>query len=156
MTGMLDPSAGFDNACAWSLGQDSSRVAAIVNYFGITDVADLLEGENRRSWAVEWLGSLPDRGELARKLSPLNYVRQGLPPIITIHGTKDGAVPYRHAERLHEALERVGVPNQLVTISGGGHGQRQFSREDNVRAQTAIFHFLEQQGIPGVVPKDLA
>jgi acetyl esterase/lipase len=154
MTGMLDPTAGFDNACAWSLGQDSVKVAAIINYFGITDAADVLEGINRRAWAVEWFGSLADRAELARRLSPLNHVRQGVPPVITVHGTNDSAVPYQHAERLHEALQRVGVPNRLVTISGGGHGQRKFSREENIQAQTEIFDFLEQHGLSGTIPTD--
>jgi acetyl esterase/lipase len=154
MTGMLDPAAGFDNACAWSLGQDPVRVAAIINYFGITDVPDLLEGTNRRAWAVEWFGSLANRVELARQLSPINHVRPGMPPVITIHGTDDAAVPYQHAERLHEALERVGVPNCLVTIPGGGHGQRRFSHAENLRAQFEIFHFLEKHGVSGVIPKE--
>src|SRR5262245_15063108 len=135
MTGMLDPADGFDNACAWALGQDPIEVAAIVNYFGITDVLDVLEGANRRTWALEWFGSLPDGSDLARRLSPLSYVRPGVPPVVTVHGTDDAAVPYKHAERLHEALERVGVPNKLVAIPGGGHGQRRFSREENVRSQ---------------------
>jgi acetyl esterase/lipase len=152
MTGMLDPAAGFDNACAWSLGQDPIKVAAIVNYFGITDVLDVLEGANQRLWALEWFGSLPDRADLARRLSPLSYVRPGVPPVVTVHGTDDAAVPYKHAERLHWALESVGVPNRLVTIPGGAHGQRRFSRQENVRSQAAVFEFLEEHGLGGVPP----
>jgi acetyl esterase/lipase len=155
MTGMVDSSAGFDDSCARSLGEEAIGVTVMVNYFGITDVADLLEGTNRRPWAVEWFGSLPNRAELARRLSPLTYVRKGIPPIITIHGTSDAAVPYQHAERLHAALDHLGVLNRLVTIPGGGHGQRRFSREENIRAQTAIFQFLEQCGVSGVIPRDL-
>lgn len=38
-------------------------VAAIVNWFGITDVGDLLAGEHAKAYAVQWLG-------LARHLAP--------------------------------------------------------------------------------------
>jgi len=145
MTGMLDPTAGFDNACAYSFGHEPIKVAAIVNYFGITDVADLLEGPNRQDYAVVWLGSQPNRMELAKRLSPLNHVRSGLPPIITFHGDLDTEVPYQHGVRLHEALDRAGVPNQLVTIPGGGHGG--WTREQILKSQEAIFSFLEKYGI---------
>lgn len=144
MTGMLNASAGFDNNCP---GKEDLRVAAIINYFGITDVPDVLEGKNQQDWAVAWFGSLPDRMELAKRLSPLTYVRTGLPPIITIHGTKDALVPYQEAVRLHEALDRAGAPNELVTIPGGGHGSQFWNREDNWKAQSAIFGFLEKHGI---------
>lgn len=153
MTGLLDPGAGFDRACAWSLGQDAVKVAAIVNYFGITDVLDVLEGPNQRLWALEWFGSLPNRIDLARQLSPLNYVRPGVPPIVTVHGARDAAVPYNHAVRLHEALDRVGVPNKLITIPEGAHGQRRFSRAENVRSQAEVFEFLDQRHLGGVIPQ---
>ena len=87
MTGILTPDAGFDNECP---GKEKLQVAAIVNYYGVTDVADLLAGPNERSYAVEWLGSLRDRLELAKQLSPLTYVRAGLPPIFT---AQDDATP---------------------------------------------------------------
>ena len=41
-TGMLPASAGLDRLCP---GPDNLKVAAIVNWFGITDVADLLDGQ---------------------------------------------------------------------------------------------------------------
>jgi acetyl esterase/lipase len=144
MTGMLTAADGFDNECF----EDSEvKVAAIVNFFGITDVLDVLEGPNRQTYAVSWFGSLPNRAELAKKLSPLSYVRKGTPPIITIHGDNDHVVPYPEAIRLQEALNRAGVPNQLVTVPGKGHGG--FNHEELVMAQEAIFAFLVRQGILG-------
>ena len=41
MTGMLPASAGLDRQCP---GNEELKVAAIINWFGITDVGDLLEG----------------------------------------------------------------------------------------------------------------
>ncbi|HEY4612801.1 MAG TPA: alpha/beta hydrolase, partial [Bacteroidota bacterium] len=129
ITGMLPPQSVFDRGCAtdnstkWvNATEPQVKVAAIVNWYGITDVADLLEGPNAKHYAIEWFGSLDNRVELARQLSPVNYVRSGVPPIISIHGDEDNIVPYSHAERLHTALEKAGVPNRFITVPGGKHG----------------------------------
>jgi len=138
-TGMLPASAGLDRQCP---GREALQVAAIVNWYGITDVADLLEGDNRKTYAVQWMGSLPDRFEIAERVSPLNYVRSDLPPIITIHGDADPTVPYMHATRLQSALNEAGVPNQLVTIPNGLHGG--FPADEMLRAYGEIFEFLDE------------
>jgi acetyl esterase/lipase len=126
-TGMLPASAGLDRECP---GTEDLKVAAIVNWYGITDVGDLLDGPNMKTYAVTWLSSLTNRYEIAKRVSPLEYVRAGLPPILTIHGDADPTVPYSHATRLHEALNKAGVPNQLLTIPGGKHARRNV---DNLR-----------------------
>ena len=141
ITGMLPASSSLDRRC---LGRGELKVAAIVNWFGITDVDDLLEGENMQSYAVTWLGSQSDRHEIARRVSPLSYVRPGLPPVLTIHGDADRVVPYDHAVRLHRALDESGVPNQLVTIPGGKHGR--FSRAELLRIHVATREFLKKHG----------
>ena len=112
-TGMLPAEAGLDRQCP---GSEELKVAAIVNWYGITDVVDLLDGANMKTYAVAWLGSLTNREEVARRVSPLQYVRKGLPPILTIHGDADPTVPYSHAVRLHKALDDAGVPNRLHTV----------------------------------------
>jgi dipeptidyl aminopeptidase/acylaminoacyl peptidase len=111
-------------------------------------VVDMLHGPNLRSYAVSWLGSAPDRDALAKRLSPLTYVRSGLPPVLTIHGDADQIVRYSHATRLHEALNQAGVKNQLVTIHGGDHGD--FTAEQELTAFEAIHAFLASLGITAV------
>jgi acetyl esterase/lipase len=148
-TGMLTPAAGFDKECwtgqenFWSQnpGTDSDpRVAAIVNWFGISDVLDELHGPNAKGYAVLWLGDQPNADELAKRLSPINYVNKNTPPIITIHGDKDALVPYEQSVRLHKALDAAGVPNQLYTVPGANHGG--FSYEQNQGAWAAVREFL--------------
>jgi acetyl esterase/lipase len=141
-TGMIPESAGLDRECA---GAPLPKVAAIINWFGITDVGDVVDGPHRANLAAQWLGSLPNRDEVARRVSPLTYVRAGLPPIMTIHGDSDPLVPYQHAVRLHEALSRVSVPNQLLTIPGGKHGG--FSADERTRIFVAIREFLAKNGL---------
>lgn len=145
MTGMLSPEAGFDSPREWDQNPVPMSVAAIVNWFGITDVKDLLAGPNRQQYAVSWFGSMPDREQAAVRVSPLTYVRKGLPPIITIHGDNDNLVPYTHAVRLHRALTEAGVPNQLITVPGGKHGG--FTRDTMLSAYATIREFLTKHGV---------
>jgi acetyl esterase/lipase len=151
MTGMLTPAAGFDRECRtpmdnyWSANPGTSkdpRVAAIVNWFGITDVLDELHGPDAKGYAVVWVGDQPNADEVARRVSPIHYVTHDVPPIITIHGDKDELVPYSQAVRLHKALDAAKVPNQLYTVAGGNHGG--FSFEQNQKAWAAVRQFLRE------------
>jgi acetyl esterase/lipase len=141
-TGMIPDSAGLDRECA---GAALPKVAAIINWYGITDVGDVIDGPHRANLAAQWLGSLPNRDEVARRVSPLTYVRAGLPPIMTIHGDSDPLVPYPQAVRLHEALSKVNVPNQLLTIPGAKHGG--FTADERTRIYVAIREFLAKNGL---------
>jgi acetyl esterase/lipase len=136
-TTMIPESAGLDQQCP---GPPLPKVAAVVDFYGITDVADLLEGPNQRSWAVSWIGNGENRTELAKRVSPLTYVRPGLPPILSIQGDADPTVPYSHSVRLQEALEKAQVPHQLITIPGGKHGM--FTGDEYVRIYNEIRAFL--------------
>jgi len=142
-TGIIPDTAGLDRECASTT--PLPKVAAIVNWFGITDVYDVIDGPHRANAAMQWFGSLPNREEIARRVSPLTYVRSGLPPILTVHGDADTTVPYQHAVRLHEALNKAGVTNQLVTIPGGKHGN--FTPEERTRIYSSIREFLSKNGL---------
>jgi acetyl esterase/lipase len=143
MTGMLDASDGFDMPTDWDYAGVQPKVAAIVNWFGITDVNDLLSGPNKQNYAVYWIGNRSDKETLARRVSPVTYIRKGLPPIFSVHGEEDQLVPYAQAEKLHEGLTKAGVANQLLTILGGRHGG--FTREEMLTAFGAIKAFLKVQ-----------
>ena len=156
-TGMLPISTGFDWHCPPTanplnrdtyinpLNQTRPKVAAIINWFGVTDVVDLMEGSNQKLFALQWLGSQRDAEDIAKQVSPLTYVESGLPPILTIHGDADSIVPYSHAVRLHEALTKAGVPNQLITIPQGAHGE--FSRQEMIQVYEGIWSFLTRHEI---------
>ena len=141
---MIPESSGLARQCAGST--PVPRVAAAVNWFGVTDVADVIEGPNAANLAMTWLGSLPDRLEIAARVSPLSYVRADLPPILTIHGDMDRVVPYAHAVRLHEALEKARAEHRLLTIPGGGHGR--FTDQERTMIFATIREFLRQHGLP--------
>lgn len=141
--GILPENEGFDRECA--ANGPMPKVAAVINWFGITDVPDVIDGPNRRPPAERWFGSMPNRLEVARRVSPLKYVRAGLPPILTIHGDADPTVPYPEAVALHQALAKVNVPNQLLTIPGGKHGG--FTPQERDRIYLTIREFLGKNGL---------
>jgi acetyl esterase/lipase len=142
-TGMIPESAGLDRECP---GVEMPKIAAIVDWYGITDVNDLLDPPNLRNFAVQWLGSAPNRSEIAKRLSPLGYVRPGVPPVLMIHGDADPTVPYQQSVRLKAALDKAGVSNDFFTVPGGKHGG--FSAEENVKVYGAIKQFLKKHNLP--------
>lgn len=151
IAGMLPAGSRFDRGCPvpeaqrWSGGKvEPPRVAAVLSWSGISDVNELLQpGPSLRPFALEWFGAMPDaeRAALARELSPLTQMRPGLPPVMSFHGDADPVVPFSQAERLHAALTRAGVPNQLVRASGGGHG---WSAAQMREASAAMRKFLRE------------
>ncbi len=153
-TAMIPSSTGLDNQCSfeddseWTGTFPNKRpnVAAVINWFGITDVASLLKSPDARGWAISWVGSAPNGEEIANRVSPLTYVRPGLPPILTIHGTVDKLVPYSQAVRLHEELKKAGVRNELFTVEGAGHGD--FTNDQELKAYETVRAFLTSIGIP--------
>jgi hypothetical protein len=60
-----------------SADRPATSTAAIVNWYGITDAVDILDGVNMQTYAVAWTGSMPNREEIGRRVSPLTYVRAG-------------------------------------------------------------------------------
>src|SRR5713226_5685683 len=147
--GMIPESAGFTRLCAGGAFRGSDtvvpKVAAIINWYGITDVAEMLGGPNARNYAVQWLGAMPNRAEVARSVSPLTYVRAGLPPILSIQGDADPIVPYSQNVRLRDALNKAGVANELFTVPGGGHGN--FKAEERTKIYVKIREFLSKNGL---------
>jgi acetyl esterase/lipase len=147
--GMMPSTAGLANICPGGgyASNDTTvpQVAAIVSWLGPTDVADLVAGQNIRSYAVQWTGSGKDQNEIAKLVSPVTYVRPGLPPIFSIHGDVDPIVPYSQVTRLHDALTKGGVPHELYTITGKGHGN--FTADERVKAYGRIRAFLAQHGL---------
>ena len=146
MTGMLTTADGFDNEC-FPEQNSEVKVAAIVNFFGITDVwtfSKVPTGSRTRSVGS---GVCLTGWNSPRSCRRSTMCEKGPRPSLPSTEIMITLVPYPEAVRLHEALDRAGVPNKLVTIPGKGHGD--FNHEQWVMAQDAIFAFLARQGIIG-------
>jgi hypothetical protein len=72
-----------------------------------------------------FLGGDLDHNRLAHiRSSPLNWVTPNAAPTLAIHGTADTYVAYEQSLWLIERLIAAGVPAELETITGAGHGFR--------------------------------
>ena len=140
LTGMLREG---DQLCGGKLKVGNTRkVAAIVNWYGVTDFTI-------NPHPLEWFGEDIDLGEYVRSLSPINYVRQGGAPVLTIHGSEDYTVPVNQAVNLHKKLREAGVREKLLLIEGKKHGD--FSHEELTQIYQKIWKFLESTGIKTTV-----
>lgn len=141
LTAMLDES--FDGPCNDS--GPAPKALAVINYYGATDMEELLaEG---RPYLSRWFRAPGDAKQLARRMSPLIWVKRGVPPVLTLHGDADKSIPYTQSVRLHDALSKAGVANELITIQGGAHGRHTWTDNDTIRVQRAIETFLKKQEI---------
>lgn len=122
----------------------TSDVAAIINCYGAADLSEQLtrpEAEGARAWLPAGTGGV----EMSRVVSPINYVRKGLPPVKSIHGTEDPTVPYEQSVRLTRSLRRVGVTAELLSIPGAKHGFEEAVWHNEVYPQ--VFEFLTRQKV---------
>jgi acetyl esterase/lipase len=121
----------------------SSRVACVVNYYGPTDFT---QSYAKSVDAAEVLplflgGDLVHARAAHMRASPLNWVTPQAAPTLSIHGTEDPYVAYEHSVWLTERLLAAGVPAELETISGAGHG---FKGADAERAEQCAFAFFDK------------
>jgi acetyl esterase/lipase len=109
----------------------SSRVQAVVDYFGPTDFLQmdaqrLPEGmvhdvpDSPESELIG--GAIQEFKDRAEKANPVTYVSSDSPPFLIIHGDQDLLVPFQQSLLLKTALEEAGVPVTFYPVAGEGHG----------------------------------
>ncbi len=110
----------------WDFGphaDQSSRVQAVCNWFGPTDIERMTRTEGGQLALTPLIGDLPkSRPEKVKAASPVTYVSADDPPFLIMHGDQDRLVPVEQSRVLHEALRAAGVNSELVVIPGAGHG----------------------------------
>ena len=138
MTGFLPAGSKFDAGC---MPENKFKIDAIIDKYGISDIGDLLQGLDKKAYAVAWI---PDKSDTAliKSVSPIYYVNPNVPPVLIIHGDADPTVPYHQAVSLHKALDNAGVPNKFITVPGGKHGH--FNKEENDMVKKEIGIFLDK------------
>ncbi|MFK7777022.1 MAG: alpha/beta hydrolase, partial [Gimesia sp.] len=116
--------------------QESSRVDAIVDYYGPTNFMTILDqstphGLSVRVPALELLlGSRPeDHVALAKLASPVFHVDAKDPPLLMIHGDQDPQVPINQSHELHGEYKKNGLDVTFEVIHGAAHGGPDFFDE---------------------------
>ncbi len=95
-----------------------------------------------RELVADFLGTSDRSATIYAEASPLTWVRPGVPPVLTLHGSDDHIVPFSQAEALHAALRHFGVEEKLLRGAGGGHTLESWPKADKDQAILAMRDFL--------------
>jgi acetyl esterase/lipase len=68
--------------------------------------------------------SMEKRMQIAKEVSPINYVSSDDPPVFIIYGNKDIVVPMQQSESIIAKFREAKVPCAFIIKDGGGHGWR--------------------------------
>jgi acetyl esterase/lipase len=121
MLGVTGPSDGLEGDA--SAGTPDSRIKAVVNYFGPTDLGAKDLPDVSKTLVKDFLGApAEEKPELASKASPRSYLSKEDAAILTFQGTKDPLVPFTQAIELAEAMTAAGVPGRVELLVGAQHG----------------------------------
>ena len=121
MLGLTAPADGLEGEI--SEGSPDSKVQAVVNYFGPTDLAANDFPDFTKPLIRDFIGGpASDKPEETAKASPLTHVSKDDAPVLTFHGTKDPLLPHSQAVKLADALTAAGVPGRVELLVGEGHG----------------------------------
>jgi len=117
LLGTSDENAGFDGG---EYADQSSRVQAVVDMFGPSDLTVLFEGANPRIMQTVF-GASGNQDALAAKFSPVTYISKDDPPFLILQGEKDTLVPPGQSQEFYDRLKSAGVPATLVMVKNAGH-----------------------------------
>jgi acetyl esterase/lipase len=141
LLGLTDPNDGLEGT--GGNPEQSSRVQAVINISGPTDLTQPLWPDATRLVLADFLGGSREQFPgTYRAASPVSYIHRGAPPVLTIHGTADSVVPYEQAELLHSALRKARVPSRLTALHGRDHGDNWSPKEQQGNAK-AMLAFLD-------------
>ncbi|MDR1821830.1 MAG: alpha/beta hydrolase [Oscillospiraceae bacterium] len=99
---------------------------------GVLGAADIMFGVK--------MSSAPD---LARLVSPVNFVHKNIPPVLLLHGRLDPIVPSAQSAELHEKIEAICGSGRSECIISDGilHADPDYARPEWTEA---ILRFLER------------
>lgn len=122
--------------------EQSSRVQAVVSFFGPTDFpARVWTEQLEKDLIVPFLGgSIADKPDVYKNASPVTYVRKGAPPFLFFHGTEDKIVPVAQSRTMVEKLKAAGGTVKLVEIEGAGHGWGGAKLQESIEQLVAFFN----------------
>jgi len=113
LLGASDPSAG------WEAGEyldQSSRVQAVIAMAPATDFSKKFTNADIQTLVLVAFGS-----KNIPAASPVSHVTPDDPPFLLIHGNRDPVLPMEQSQLMYDALNKAGVPAQLLVVENGDH-----------------------------------
>ena len=148
------------NACAlgasyggymmnWIEGNWRDRFKCLVQHDGVFD-ARAMAYETDELWFDEWEhGGHPyyEAPEEYEKWNPVNFVAQWQTPMLVITGEKDFRIPYTQGLASFAALQRKGIPSELLVFPEENHWV--LKPKDSLQWHGAVFTWLARYLKPG-------
>ncbi len=120
---------GYTTLCALAF---RDTFAAGASHFGVSDlevfVSDTHKFESR--YLDGLVGPFPEKRELYRQRSAINYIDRFSCPVIFFQGLEDKIVPPNQAELMVDALRAKKIPVSYIAFEGEQHG---FRRSENIK-----------------------
>ncbi|MFN4358907.1 prolyl oligopeptidase family serine peptidase [Sphingopyxis alaskensis] len=150
--GQQDAQLDINNACAlgasyggymmnWIAGQWTDGFKCLVQHDGVFDLR-AMAFETEELWFDEWDHGGPwwERSE-PEKWNPVNHVAKWKTPMLVITSEKDFRIPYSQGLAAFTALQRRGVPSQLLVFPDENHWV--LKGANSVQWHQTVFNWLD-------------
>jgi len=132
---------GYTTLCALTF-RNVFRAGA--SYYGVSDLEALAKETHKfeSRYLDRLIGPYPERSDLYRERSPINFIDRISCPMILFQGLEDKVVPPNQAELMVKGLREKGLPVAYVAFDGEQHG---FRKAGNIkRALDAELYFYSK------------
>ena len=135
----------------------SSKIQAACDMFGPVDMTVTVRENTERvkrpdsRWhsmeetydakLLGWDGSVETLLERAAEASPINYINEGMCPILIMHGEEDNSVPIQISEDFYDRIVEKGMGDRadLYILAHAGHGSPEFYQDSTREILLAFF-----------------
>ena len=141
--------SGYTTLCAVTF---SDAFKAGTSYFGIGDLETFVSQTHKfeSRYLDRLVGPYPERKDLYRERSPLNFTDRISCPVLILQGAEDRIVAPAQAEQIVDALWEKRLPHAYLLFPGEDHGFR--AAENIIRSFEAELSFYGQ--VFGFTPAD--
>ena len=102
------------------------------SYFGISDLETFVKDTHKfeSRYLDRLVGPYPEKKDLYRERSAINYVERVSCPMILFQGLEDKVVPPDQSEKFYKVLRDKGLPTAYLAYEGEQHG---FRKSENIK-----------------------
>lgn len=130
-----------------ALAELEPRFKCVASYFPLTSLVnpEVLAGskfEDPKALLHVLDGPFAEKPELARLLSPVEYLSETSPPILLLHGEKDPILSIRNSTHMMEVAKEKGADVELLTVKNAKHsfqGKNIAPTMDEINERSAEF-----------------
>lgn len=125
--------------------EQSSRVAAVVDYYGLADMTISLEGFKGNDivppWMLEEALGVRYTRQQAESASAIKRVTPSAPPHLILQGLEDTVVSPSQSRNYYEKLRENGVTAELLELEDAQHGDDLFFQD---AVKDRVLQFLQR------------